>query len=188
MALCSHHSKSSRWRQPWCISHQILNRSSFLYWTTISLWITRKLANLSGFKERSWRNGGCRNSLYEMGWHDHPRSRFHRQTNYENLPLPVLLGVVDMSRDSSITPEKSKQHRPFGKLSESEIKSAELLELFRRIQLSAFPMELKDRKAGRTIESISYSSLTTLTPTLIRFSIFKNGLGNPRVWRKEWHQ
>jgi hypothetical protein len=27
-----------------------------------------------------------------------------------------------------------------------------------------------------------------LTPTLIRFSIFKNGLGNPRVWRKEWHQ
>jgi hypothetical protein len=106
MALCSHHSKSSRWRQPWCISHQILNRSSFLYWTTISLWITRKLANLSGFKERSWRNGGCRNSLYEMGWHDHPRSRFHRQTNYENLPLPVLLGVVDMSRDSSITPEK----------------------------------------------------------------------------------
>lgn len=48
-------------------------------------------------------------------------------------------------------------------LPESEIKSAES-ELFRRTQLSAFPMELKDLKTGRTIESSS--SLITLTPFL----------------------
>ena len=90
----------------------------------------------------------------------------------KNSRYPFLLGVVGYVKRFINNARKSKQHRQFGKLSEFEIKSAES-ELFRRTQLSAFPMELKDLKTGRTIESSS--SLITLTPFLDSHGVLRVG-------------
>ena len=90
----------------------------------------------------------------------------------KNSRYPFLLGVVGYVKRFINNARKGKQHRQFGKLSEFEIKSAEW-ELFRRTQLSAFPMELKDLKTGRTIESSS--SLITLTPLLDLHGVLRVG-------------